>query len=520
MSQDDRQLLPSGWALACLPELISHDGVLTDGDWVESKDQDPTGEVRLTQLADIGDGEFLGRSNRFLTMEKAVALGCTFLQEGDVMVARMPDPLGRACSFRGDPRPCVTVVDVCVIRPGYGLMVSSPWLMNFINAPAFRIAIAGLQAGSTRKRISKKNLCTIPVPVPPTSEQQRIVGAIESYLTRLDDVVATLERLQRNLKRYRASVLKAAVEGRLVPTEAELARAEGRDYEPASLLLERTLAERRHNWKETAGRRRCPEPLNPDTTGLVELPEGWCWARIEQLASSNPRSIQSGPFGSNLRHSEFRNTGRLVIGIDNVQDGYFSIGANHRISEEKFVELEKYRARPGDLLVTVMATIGRCCVVPDDIEPSIITKHVYRVTSERRAIVPHYLRLAMWGGPAVRAQLFGQIQGQTRPGLNGTIIKRLAIPVPPLREQHRIVAEADRLLSIGDQATLSLAATTLRCARLRHAILKWAFEGKLADQDPNDEPASALLARIKGDRATVTTTKRNGRPARHVRKTA
>ena len=86
------------------------------------------------------------------------------------------------------------------------------------------------------------------IPLPPVEEQEGIVEAIESYFTRLDDAVATLERVQRNLTRFRASVLKAAVEGRLVPTEAELARAEGRDYEPASVLLERILAGRRRHW--------------------------------------------------------------------------------------------------------------------------------------------------------------------------------------------------------------------------------------------------------------------------------
>ena len=77
-----------------------------------------------------------------------------------------------------------------------------------------------------------------------------MVETIESYLTRLNDAVATLEHVQRKLKQYRASVLKAAVEGKLVPTEAELARKEGRDYEPASVLLERVLTERRHRWPE------------------------------------------------------------------------------------------------------------------------------------------------------------------------------------------------------------------------------------------------------------------------------
>ena len=88
--------LPTGWAEATVAEVIG-DGLFSDGDWVESKDQDPSGDVRLLQLADIGEGEFRDRSNRFLTAESAGRLNCTFLRPGDVLVARMPDPLGRAC---------------------------------------------------------------------------------------------------------------------------------------------------------------------------------------------------------------------------------------------------------------------------------------------------------------------------------------------------------------------------------------------------------------------------------------
>lgn len=81
-----------------LADLLS-DGLFVDGDWVESKDQDPDGDVRLIQLADVGDGVFRDRSSRFLTSEKAKELRCTFLEPGDVLVARMPEPLGRACIF-------------------------------------------------------------------------------------------------------------------------------------------------------------------------------------------------------------------------------------------------------------------------------------------------------------------------------------------------------------------------------------------------------------------------------------
>jgi type I restriction enzyme, S subunit len=158
---NDKMDLPAGWALARIEDLMGTDGIFVDGDWVESKDQDPFGDVRLIQLADIGDGEYRNRSARFLTHTRAEELNCTFLISGDVLIARMPDPLGRACIFPGDEKPSVTVVDVCIVRTGTD-GADHRWLAHFINAPAFRARIYELQSGSTRKRISRRNLATIP----------------------------------------------------------------------------------------------------------------------------------------------------------------------------------------------------------------------------------------------------------------------------------------------------------------------------------------------------------------------
>ena len=110
-----------------------------------------------------------------------------------------------------------------------------------------------------------------------------IVAEIEKQFTRLEAGVAGLRRVQANLKRYRAAVLKAACEGKLVPTEAELARQEGRTYETGAQLLERILTERRQKWN---GKGKYKEPAKPDTTNLPALPEGWVWANSNNLRVS------------------------------------------------------------------------------------------------------------------------------------------------------------------------------------------------------------------------------------------
>ena len=170
--------LPLGWARATIGDLIAGDGVFIDGDWVESKDQDPDGDVRLIQLADVGDGFYIDKSDRFLTAESAARLRCTFLEPGDVLLARMPDPLGRACIFPGDRRRAVTVVDVCVIRVDPSA-TDARWFMHCINAPVTRNQIAGYATGTTRSRVSRGNLGKVEIPLPPLPEQRRIAAILD-----------------------------------------------------------------------------------------------------------------------------------------------------------------------------------------------------------------------------------------------------------------------------------------------------------------------------------------------------
>ena len=159
-------------------ELLSDAEVFVDGDWVESKDQDPNGDVRLIQLADIGDGFFIDKSSRFLNSETAKRLKCTYLKEGDILVARMPDPLGRACIFPKSDMPCVTVVDVCIIRPNQN-KVDNRWLMHTINSPVMRQRINEYVTGTTRQRISRGNFSKLKISVPPLAEQRRIASILD-----------------------------------------------------------------------------------------------------------------------------------------------------------------------------------------------------------------------------------------------------------------------------------------------------------------------------------------------------
>lgn len=457
-----------GMASGTIADLVQEDGIFVDGDWVETKDQDPHGDVRLIQLADVGDGFYRNKSIRFLTSKKAKELSCTFLEPGDLLIARMPDPLGRACIFPGDSKRSVTVVDVCVVRTGKG-GTNHRWLMHRVNSAELRAAIAGLQSGSTRKRISRSNLARIRFSVPPLDQQQRIVAKIEKQFTRLDAGVASLKRVQTALKRYRATVLKAACEGRLVATEAELARKENRKYETGEQLLQRILKERREKWND---KRKYKEAPSPNTVNLPKLPEGWTWARLEQIGlvigglTKNPARAK---LPKQLPYLRVANVYANELRLDSIE----TIGV-------KDSELKKLLLERGDLLVVEgngsKDQIGRLAVWGGMIEPCVHQNHIIKV----RLVEPTMAQWILSWLLSTAGRDYVELVASSTSGLYTLSVDKvgnLPIPIAPLQEQMRIVDEVERRLSIIEELTTVAEASFERATRLRNSILQAAFRG-------------------------------------------
>jgi len=475
--------LPNGWRWSTIPNLVGKDGLFCDGDWIETEDQDPNGDVRLVQLADVGDGYYRDKSARFLTASKAVELRCTFLKPGDVLVARMPDPLGRACIFPGDKKRSVTAVDVCIVR-SHKDDFNHRWLAWFVNAPPFRAAISGLQSGSTRKRISRKNLGTIPLPVPPLDRQHEIVAEIEKQFARLEAGVAGLRRVQGNLKRYRGAVLKAACEGKLVPTEAERARQEGRNYETGAQLLERILTERRQKWK---GKGKYKEPAAPDAKTLAPLPEGWTWVTWDTVLVPEDGAFKRGPFGGELKKSIFVQNGFKVYEQYCPINDDCSFG-RYYISPEKFNELRAFEVKAGDYLISCSGvTLGRITRVPNDFERGIINQALLRVRIDETVISPRYF-IRLFRSSFFQELLFDASTGSAIPNVKGVRdLKALPLPLPSLAEQQRIVAEVERRLSVVEELEAGVNANLQRASRLRQSVLERAFKGELLSPAPNQD---------------------------------
>ena len=353
--------------------------------------------------------------------------------------------------------------------------------------------------GTTFEAVRGDDLRSHPVSLPPLAEQRRIVAEIEKQFTRLDASVDALKRVQANLKRYRASVLKAACEGKLVPTEAELARAEGRDYESADQLLERILAERRERWESQVNQRgNYREPVLPDTTNLPVVQEGWTWASVAQLAEIQG-GIQKQPKRTPA-HNPFP-----FLRVANVLRGSLDLDEIHKI--ELFSgELDKLRLFSGDLLIVEgngsPSQIGRMAIWKSEIEDCVHQNHIIRARLQGE-LIPRYVE-SYWNSPIGGSEV-SKVASSTS-GLYTLSVSKvgvLPVPLPPLAEQRRIVAEVERRLSVIQQAESIVEANFIRAERLRQSILKQAFSGKLVPQDPNDAPASELLERIRLERETA-----------------
>ena len=184
-----------------------------DGDWVESKDQDPDGDIRLLQLADIGDGTFLDKSNRRINQEAFERLRCREVQEGDILIARMPHPLGRACILPTGLGRTITVVDVAVLRPDPNRVIPK-YLVYVLTSISFRAQLDSLQSGSTRQRISRSRLGQQRIPMPPVALQRAAVSHLDEVTGRINAMLAKIDELKALLVERRAALITDVVTGR------------------------------------------------------------------------------------------------------------------------------------------------------------------------------------------------------------------------------------------------------------------------------------------------------------------
>ena len=502
-----QQQLPSGWATTTLGDVCHK----PQYGWT-TKAVDKPSDMRLLRTTDISKGPIDWPSVPYCA-ENPPDKEKYKLQSGDIVISRAGS-VGLSALIENCPD---SVFASYLIRFRVLEHLDRRFVLWSLKSPGYWKQISQESAGIALQNVNAKKLATLELPLPPLPEQRHIVAEIEKHFTRLDASVAALKRVQANLKRYRASVLKSACEGKLVPTEAELSQSEGRDYEPADRLLARIVTERRAQWESQKNRRgKYKEPIPPDTTDLPDPPEGWVWASMEQ-ATKIQGGIQKQPKRA-PRDNSFP-----YLRVANVLRGSLDLEEVHEM--ELFPgELDKLRLATGDLLIVEgngsPTQIGRMAIWNGRIVDCVHQNHVIRARA-CNGIIPAFVE-SYWNSPEGSARVL-KVASSTSGlyTLSASKVSRLPVPIPPLAEQRRIVAEIDRRLSIIQQAQAAVEASLIRAKRLRQSILKQAFSGKLVPQDPNDEPASVLLERIRAERAEAeAVAKAQRKPRRRRSKSA
>lgn len=346
--------------------------------------------------------------------------------------------------------------------------------------------------GSTMKHINRKPFLAHPCALPPLNEQRRIVEKIDTLFAELDKGEESLRQVQTLLARYRQSVLKAAVTGELT---ADWRAERAGKLEHGSDLLERILQTRRDSWK---GRGKYKNPALPDLKDPPALPEGWVWGSLDAL-------IEEGPSNGVSPKETNDPSGVLSFKLTATTSGKFLI--NEDTIKRVGIQLEEdsqYWLKANDVLIQRGNTIdyvGTAAIFPGPDQTYIYPDLMMRI----RLAEPVLAQWAVtWINFEYAKRHFRRLATGTAgnmPKINATTLRSLPVPLPSMDEIRRVLAILHGHEQ-GVDATLQLASDgQIRSRALRQSILKDAFSGRLVPQDPNDEPASELLARIRQSRA-------------------
>ena len=480
--------LPQGWAKTTLGDLIEPRRVKAD--------PQATPNARFVGLEHVEPHttKLLGT-----TFAAAMKSSANAFKQSDVLYGRLRPYLNKVCQPDFD--------GLCsgefVVMPE-NQAISAAFLRHRLSAQDFVDFASHLNAGD-RPRVDFGQLRQFALALPPKDEQVRIADRLATLLDELAAGIATLQRCYEKLSLYRASVLKAAVEGELTAAW----RKEHPDIEPASKLLQRILAERRQRWEQEqlhayAEKGKAPpknwkakykEPVASDPTGLPDLPPSWSWVGLDQIGT-----IQGGLQKSPARvpkHNHFP-----YLRVANVHRGALRLDELHRF-ELTPEELRKLRLETGDVLLVEgngsRKEIGRCALWNGEVEDCVHQNHIIRARPSD-GVLSQYLNIFL---NSPMGQLAIQQTASSTSGLYTLSVKKvrgLSIVLPPVAEQRAIIEHVAAHTSAVDEVGRSLADKLSHANGLRQSILHCAFTGNLLPQDPNDELAAELLERIARER--------------------
>ena len=441
MSETDVGLseLPDGWMWTTLEQI----GEVILGQSPPSSTYNTQEEGLPFYQGKLEFGETYPTPRKWCTAPKKIA------ETGDILIS-VRAPVGptnicpvKSCVGRG----------LAAIR---GLGGIEPLFILYLMR-TFEDEIAGKGTGTTFDAITGNQLKTFEIPLPPLPEQRRIVAEIEEVFTKLDTGIDALHKVQAQLKRYRQSVLKAAFEGKL--TEAW--RAEHQDeIEPASPIVS-------------------------------NLSAGWRWVTVDEIA----QRIHYGYTESATEDA----IGPKFLRITDIQNNSVNWDSVPycRIDE---VKQEQYLLKENDLVFArTGATVGKSFLIQGSIPDAVFASYLIRIVLEEEIYAKYVY--AFFQSQSYWMQIHQGKLGSGQPNVNAKILSQITLPLPSFSEQKAIVSEIERRLSVADEVEKTVAAELKRAEQLRQSILKKAFSGGLVPQDPNDEPASVLLERIRAEKS-------------------
>lgn len=381
------------------------------------------------------------------------------------------------------------------------------------------------KGGTTVHSIEFPSLLDFVIPLPPLAEQKRIVSKIEELFSELDAGEESLRRARRQLGVYRQSLLKQAFEGKLT---APWRKQNPHLLESSDQLVKRIQAERQARYEQKlnhwqtdydawenggTGDKRPAKPRKPkgihlptanQVTHLPDLPPEWSWIAVENCAVE----ISDGPFGSNLKSSDYVGFGVRVVRLENIGAGEFIEDKESFISHEKYEILKRHTVRPGDIVVASFINDAvRAALVPPSIPYAVNKADCFQVHCFGESLSAQFL-LKCLGSRYFFKQLEQLVHGVGRPRINTTQLGESFVPLCSLPEQQEIIRLLDEQFTVIEQNEREIDAALKRSAALRQSILKKAFTGQLVPQDPTDEPASALLERIRKERVSAVESKK------------
>lgn len=292
------------------------------------------------------------------------------------------------------------------------------------------------------------------IPIAPLDEQKRIVDKIEILFAKIEEAKQLIEEAKSQLFLNQKAVMKEQLFGKIDITSL----------------------------KESS------EMYNDDS-----LSEGWKWIKINDLLVDSKKSMTTGPFGTALKKTDYRESGVPVIGIDSIDKGRFIEANKVFITEEKASNLSAFSVDGDDVIISRSGTVGELCVVPKTALPAIISTNIIKLTLNKDIIIPEFFVAMFLNDGIVKDQVRELCKGSTRVFLNQTILKSIYFPVPSLIEQRRIIEEINKYSLLFENIKRDLLINT---DELKQSILSKAFKGELGTNDSTDEPAIELLKSI------------------------